>query len=426
MESEKNEDFFGELTTSLVEPTAYNVYSFNLEPKRLYRNVVMADVADVLKSEWLPLEDKDMHDMDSIVLMNTDIGSILYKYGNIIMKHVIRNGNDEKYDQDFKLFQNEILIGLEINKLQCENFVHTIGYASNLDNCKIPGLDGYFKSRPCLYLYVKEVKGPTMVNFLRTASLSQIKDILRKLSKGYKIALDALDFTHYDLHLSNIIISTNDNGELIPVIIDFGSSHIAIPEGHLGERWTQECRYDDRSSWIMDWFKLLGYIYVYTDTDSYLNKRIYGDAQDILRDASRIGYMGVDRNVIIELYKYHKIPKEFKRRVTDYIVNARNRLKDEILIDTEKIIRELDRLEEHLSKYCNAVEVAEKDGRENGSNLQAIREYSLSLLKFFRPDLNKDEFILWLNTYNNPYHSVTATKLGYAKPFDDFISLLNA
>lgn len=212
-------------------------------------NIIKKDVLNPKEIiiSYPQLSSDKIQNLDQMESLKDDV----YEFDDIIIKNftVYKQGSDE---EDLSNFYREIIIGLELNKLNLTNFVETIGYFED-DKCQLPDTSDDDK---CIYLYLKKIKGSTLRESLTTLSLIQFKDILIKLIFAYKQSLDKLDFTHYDLHDNNIIISIKD-GELIPVIIDFGFSHIKLRKSNLGEDFTDEGIYPDRSNWIYDFFKLL-------------------------------------------------------------------------------------------------------------------------------------------------------------------------
>lgn len=90
-----------------------------------------------------------------------------------------------------------------------------------------------------------------------------------ELVRAYQQALSILGFTHYDFHIRNVLVKS-ENGRDVPVIIDFGSAHVALPEGHLGENFMMAARYNDRSMWTHDFFKLFGMMWIRTSIEERL------------------------------------------------------------------------------------------------------------------------------------------------------------
>lgn len=360
-----------------------------------------------------------LHKLEELKLLEgTELDSIIHVFNNIIVKYAFIDPFAIRSAEvmDINLFYNEIIIGLELNKLNSPNFVKTIGYFKT-DTCQIPYLNEDQRQKPCVYLYVEKVPGVTLAKFIKTASLVQFKDIILKLLIGYKQALDTFQFTHYDLHHSNVIITYKDE-ELVPVFIDFGASHMSFQEGNigktgitcptwgnkvsLGETFIEEGRYPDRSNWIYDFFKLICYIWADT-TSSFIikrtNKMIKRVTDDIIFDLSGrydlesemedFQESGGSIDVLLENIK-SEIPEK------DYI-NSKTLMKNarDDLLSTKKFIA------------------------LNRANLKAISDYCVKLLKFFRDDVNHD----WLKQYYkfSPYFSSWLTSEGERITIDEFI-----
>lgn len=219
------------------------------------RNANKVDVATEFIKNYPPLEESSIHGIELLDNYVSQENSVLYRFGKIILKFVT---HDE--DSPIDLFNKEIIVGLELNKLNNDNFVRTIGHFVD-DRCRIPDL---LDSISCTYLYLREIPGPTLTKFLISASLPQFKAIMLKLLKGYADAVKEFDFCHYDLHTDNVVI-TAVGDDLIPVIIDFGAAHIKIFSQqigeymHIGQYWPEVGRYSDLSLWVHDIFKVFAF-----------------------------------------------------------------------------------------------------------------------------------------------------------------------
>lgn len=138
------------------------------------------------------------------------------------------------------------------NQLQSKHFSPVLGFQRG------PALSGHPDAQGYCVAY-KYIRGETLHRYLKTASPAQIKLILKQLGHALHHAWTALDFTHYDLHLRNIIV-TEDAGEPIPVLIDYGVAHIRYGTLEYGCRIRSAHIYN-RSMWFYDWFKILMSLY---------------------------------------------------------------------------------------------------------------------------------------------------------------------
>lgn len=91
--------------------------------------------------------------------------------------------------------------------------------------------------QPVIYEYIP---GVTLLEALKTITVNEFKAIILQILLALYDAYQAFQFTHYDLHLDNIIIINRTEfnhpvifrnqlllySNLLPVIIDYGSSHI--------------------------------------------------------------------------------------------------------------------------------------------------------------------------------------------------------
>jgi Choline/ethanolamine kinase len=113
-------------------------------------------------------------------------------------------------------------VGKKVNKIRniTPNFIHT--------------LDLLIASETMICTY-KYVKGKTLEEGLNNLRFDQFLDIFVQVLLALEIAQRNIQFCHYDLHAGNVILKKakskkvlldnyeySHNGELIPVIIDFG------------------------------------------------------------------------------------------------------------------------------------------------------------------------------------------------------------
>lgn len=179
----------------------------------------------------------------------------VFKYRNIIIKR------EDFYEEDLI---REAVIGLILNQIiGKDSFVHTIGYHIATSNvCEAPSNVCEAPFSDCVYLYTTEINGRTLTEWLENAfTYKDFKKILVKVFRTLYRANQELDFTHYDLHPDNIIISYSEsdkNQDPQATIIDLGSAHIKYEGGHMGmSRLEKHCILNYASFWVCDVFKLL-------------------------------------------------------------------------------------------------------------------------------------------------------------------------
>lgn len=149
----------------------------------------------------------------------------------------------------------EAAIGLYLNKLRKDipNFMFT--YGSFTCGASEPTMQ-YKEYRLCsndrkgkpLYTALEFIDGDTLENLMqrRTLNAQQIGNIYFQVILALAYAQHKFNFTHYDLHTNNVMVRElrmlqtfyypldNSTGyyvttKYIPVIIDFGYSHISVP-----------------------------------------------------------------------------------------------------------------------------------------------------------------------------------------------------
>lgn len=146
-------------------------------------------------------------------------------------KYVIKAvANDYTEYEGFNETINETFAGIfGINSLNSKNFSKIVQY--NLDAKCLPDM-----ANKCHYVAYEHIPGKTLFLFMaeRGGNRNRLVQILKKIFHALYEAYTKIDFVHYDLHLANVIVSTNDE----PVIIDYGRSHIK----YKGEDYGMEAK----------------------------------------------------------------------------------------------------------------------------------------------------------------------------------------
>jgi hypothetical protein len=320
-------------------------------------------------------------------------------------------------------FYKEIIIGFELNKLNNPGFVKTIGYYD--DNiCKIP-LNP--EKHGCTYLYLEKVEGPTMNKFIKTASPLQFKIVISKLLRNYEIALNKYKFTHYDLHPDNVIVSAI-KGELMPVFIDFGLSHISLKDGDLGESsdfYEEEGIYPGQTNWIHDFFKLLGFCWLATNEKyaKQLSQNRYNSAKAELEENVSGGYFisygYIYNEETEEETEIEETPFEFADRGIAKGTGMRNE-------DEEARIKNIIlKMKEDLVDAENNIQLTKNLFKANGFNMKLINKHCLKLLNYFYSDVS-DEWLFDYYENFNMYFSSWRTDEGKLSNFSDFIKFCDS
>jgi tRNA A-37 threonylcarbamoyl transferase component Bud32 len=318
------------------------------------------------------------HQLSSLVrIPNVDDDSNVYFVGeDIVLKYV--TGEDEGTVEDF---YREIIVGLEVNRLQSPNFIQTVGFVTS-DECLVPGLTD--PGATCIYLYLERIRGPTLAEYITVASYQNVVTVLLDLVKAYLPAYKYLGFTHYDLHLRNIMVKTVD-GKDIPVFIDFGAAHISLPHGDLGVRSILSARYNDRSMWTQDFFKVFGMLWTHTSLDllNVLLKRVVLNVCEITGSKLRKG-----EKFLAFVERMVKSRKQIPLNLVNYITELKS--------DIDKL---------------------------STDRMQALNQFAFEVLKYFNPDLS----IRWLLEYwdLDPYWGSYPTPLGEREAFEPFLEYVS-
>lgn len=196
---------------------------------------------------------------DTIVVLQE-----LSHYGLVIVKY-------QKANTDFNTILHEGIVGLyTVNNLH--NFVHVLGVYLNVTYPKIGNCDAV------IYEYVN---GETLTSFIeKNPATIEIKHILLQIFVALYDAYKLYDFTHYDLHTDNVIVTItassvacNYNGRalfhthIVPIIIDYGRAHAKINNINYGYSYPRdELGFDpgyveNHGFWAHDMFLLLSIIY---------------------------------------------------------------------------------------------------------------------------------------------------------------------
>lgn len=193
---------------------------------------------------------------------------------------------------------HELIVGLQLNKLR--GLVPNFAYVFGGFMCSEPILSSDASRKSPLgwcnleypaveyIVYENIVPSVSMEQYCKTASFPDWLSKYMQILFALKLAHDTLDYTHYDLHYQNVLIRTTGisyipyNTEMgvvyiktdgVATIIDYGYSHIKLPEGHIGVSDTNlvaHSIYPNTSFQLHDAFKLL----MFSALSAYMNKNV--------------------------------------------------------------------------------------------------------------------------------------------------------
>lgn len=346
-------------------------------------DVKIVDLNNILDTV-AELKESKLNEISTYTIL---VEEIAYKTDDIVTKFTVPSLDDLGTVNSFK---REIVVGMMLNKLNNKNVVRTLGY-KYVEKCNVPvrGLVKY----ECLEMYTQFVSGPTWKDFISSASFLQFKDLFKKLVDSHYELYKDIDFTHYDLHFLNVIITTIDN-KLTPVMIDFGASHILTDEGHIGEKFIEANRYNDRSMWFHDIFKILGFTF-------QLTNQMYRIKQDEEIYEAEYDY---------ELSTYSRLLKrEDDEDYDDYI--KRLKLPEHIVNSIERHMKRFQR-KQNL-KFQN-------EFRANTQNTSKISNFCMKMIKFFYPNFYLNDMIKY--KAKDIYWTIWPTEEENKKwKYDDFL-----
>lgn len=185
---------------------------------------------------------------------------------------------------DFDDHLNEAFVGLFGLNILRERGIFNFALVYTILTDK-PCLDTkYLPDKMCNYVLYEYIEGPEIKDFVLNHTANENIEILKQIIYGLYEANIHCGFTHYDLHEGNIIIKThpevlsisypssnmNISTKYIPVIIDYGSSHIKIGNIDYGKIQV-EGNVDNREFWIHDIFKILMRLYGFVSKYEYNN-----------------------------------------------------------------------------------------------------------------------------------------------------------
>jgi len=246
---------------------------------------------------------------------------------------------------------------------------------SQLCPTNIVNFYGYMKVKSTYYLIMEKISGKSLLKYIIDADSDQLFNVIEKIINClYELWLDC-KFTHYDLHINNIIVTDNH----IPKIIDFGTSYMQINDKHLGyirEGITASGRsnfiYQCRSFWIHDVFKLLSSIYILINPNYIIDKA-----------------------------------KDNKQKVLSNIINEYNRKYDNYLnlYDDDDIKTVLDDLNNtSLNTRWRNVNLESKRVLKKAEHMKIVqlrfRNFLNDVMIFFNPDFS----ISWLKSYRRIFY----------------------
>ena len=305
-------------------------------------------------------------------------------------------------DGTFNEVLHETVVGLfGINQLQSPFFAKVLS-GSYPSLC--PKLITKETSKNCAFVVYEFISGKTLHDWLNIHHyilsdtigrdlLLIVKDIIHALHYANK----TVDFTHYDLHLQNIII-TESSRKYIPVIIDYGSSHIKY-EGEDYGRTLIEGQIYNREMWYHDIFKVLMAVCYHLDPQ-------------VVRLLLIIERMNLVKNSMQLSNKEYNLKTKISKDITD---DNLEQMKSEI---------------KELSNRINDInlrleEINNLEQTKSGSIVNVI-PFILGMLSFFITDINTN-YIRWyqqnVSSYFAPVDLLPEQNFG---TFDEFVSYSDA
>lgn len=274
----------------------------------------------------------------------------------------------------------------------------------------------------CNAVVYKYIEGPTLRQYIKGAyhetiatstgsiyrSPDIMKEILMSLFLGLYHVWTHLQFTHYDAHLSNIIVTRLKNpmpleykdrllGSTLffPVMIDYDSAFVSLSNRDYGRTLPSGAVYK-RGFWVHDVVKILANIYALT---SYQYRRF---ALLELRNEQ----MEPDQ-------KQEGLLTQWWKKLQSIVPSIKRR----------QIKQELERVESARRIADYEYRVAMEELEYNRPFNDPIADYVGKLLIFFFPEATPETLPQILRTYHDryPYFETVATPDKLSLQFDDFL-----
>lgn len=193
---------------------------------------------------------------------------------------VIKTNKNPKDDDDLLHEEAAGLLVLNYLRSRVPNFSYVFGGF----HCVYPTIDPNGKVQFCTdnknqsimqYVLYESVPGRSWTDWLTSPSVNEFVQNYLQVMYALAIAHREADFTHYDLHTSNVIMRPMDHliavpiptekgreeyivTDTIPTIIDYGSCHYYLDGHHLGKNGMQEFGMQSDTSFpLFDAYKLL-------------------------------------------------------------------------------------------------------------------------------------------------------------------------
>ena len=200
-------------------------------------------------------------------LITEDDNQKIYRVDLSDTSYVIKSVNS-KYTEynDFNETVNEAFVGIfGINSLNSKNFSKIVQY--NLDSICLLELNNPI----CHYVAYETIPGITLYKYIqnRQGTRDTLVNIVKQIMHALYQAHSKIDFVHYDLHLNNIVI-TPDN---VPVIIDYGRSHIQYKGDNYGMEMADIC-ISNTGNWQADVIYLLSFLIMFLCSSQAITKYI--------------------------------------------------------------------------------------------------------------------------------------------------------
>lgn len=290
---------------------------------------------------------------ESLLQAHKNDNHLVWRDDDMVIKMepiILRRNNEPSKDHNFNEVIHESTVGNIINDLKHKNFARVVCH-DFCHTCIPKILSNVQRYDRCAYVMYQYVPGVTLAKYILTCNEKQLIAVLWLLFNALRDGYKHCNFTHYDLHLDNIIINNTDENHPYPIIVDYGSSFVtlntendSIPLGRIlkeGSIYIRPC-------WQHDVFKVC--MWLYYNLKYKLASKNY--KLDLLRQINYLQYeINDNRESIYRDYHIQDLSEELLS-----LTNTDSKLENYERVNRITYInRKLQKIDEHNAMYSQNI-----------------------------------------------------------------------
>lgn len=376
---------------------------------------------------------------------------------------VVKITNDLKSDS----LSHEAIVGMgAINKIRNKvpNFMHT--YAAFM--CSPPILNEKDEivtwcpigETKVTYLVLENIRNAlSMKDIIKKLTVDEYLQIYIQILNALNVAYKQFDFTHYDLHLDNVLIQELSytvsipfydprggvkyiQSNLIPRIIDYGYSHVYLQGQHFGIFDVEFANvYPDKSFPIHDAYKLLIGSY-FDNIDDHKDKAL-NIIYDFFNEGQSINHRYLGRSSGVSRDYYQPNLTHINKSLDDLLIHILDKFELPWIVDIKpessvstvcddnciqwdtfnNLIFDRDRLPETLIDFCQANQAVDK--LTNGTLQKDMKIWLSQFNANTAYDQEIDPFINKLNDTIDEFNKIKISKFDSTMvDMDNYIKII--